>query len=239
MEVSRYAINRQTGRRAAGHPDDDHVVRRQRSACRAGENICGAGLVAVRGHRHRNRGLRLRLSAGHDGVHPPRIHQCARRRGHQSPDGPVRPPAHLPERRIPRRDRAEHRHPVHPGLVRRVEGAVDRHRPGHGRPLLPAADDGRLDQRLRLAGHPQRRRQGARPSRSPAPTGTAACRRTCWSTSRRRRWCGCWAASTARAPRRITTRCTSCRIRSPRRRCRRSASNSCRRCLRSPRRSTW
>ena len=156
----------------------------------------------------------------------------------KAPMGQIRPPAHLPERRIPRRDRAERRHALHPGLVRRVEGAVDRHRPGHGRPLLPAADAGRLDQRLRLAGHPQRRRQAADVRDHRARLARHACRPTCWSTSRRPPWCGCWAASTARAPRRITTRCTSCRIRSPRRRCRRSASPTCRRSPRSARRST-
>ncbi len=197
-----------------------------------------AGLVAVRGHRHRDRGLRLRLSAGHDGVHPPQLHQRPCARGHQGPDGPIRPPAHLPNAAYHARPRrTPTRSTPRPGSTcPRSRGSSPSRTWATATSCCRCWTPGPTSS-PRLAPATAAASRGR--SRSPAPTGTAPCRPACWSTSRRRRWCGCWAASTARAPRRTTTRCTSCRTGSPPRRCRRSASPICRRSPRSPRRSTW
>ena len=106
----------------------------------------GSGLFAqtprAGDSRDRRAGIRFRLSDRADGVHAPR-HAVLKR---------FYAPAGVSQRHVSSGDPAECRYAVFIGVARLVEGAGAAATSRYARPLLPDADDGRVDGNLRGAG---------------------------------------------------------------------------------------
>ena len=128
----------------------------------------------------------------------------------QGADQPVRQRAGVSRRHVHRRGQPQRRHPLLPRLARPGQGADGLERPGHGEALLPDADDGRLDERLRRPGTRTTGNGKGDLRHRRAGLDGRSCPRVSRNSSPRRTWSG---SSAARRPtaRTITRRSTPSR----------------------------
>ena len=174
------------GRRPARRTD--RTSSRRQSTCTAHRR---------RGRQGRRGRLRLRLPAGPDGRHEGRLDGGPEAGRDQGTDQPVRPRAGVSRRHVHRHRQPQRRHPLLPRLARPGEGADRPERPGDGEALLPDADHGRLDERVRQPRHADhRRRQGDLRHRRAGMDGRS-CPRASRNSSPRRTRSG---SSVARRP---------------------------------------
>ena len=119
------------------------------------------GACGGRGRGDRHRRLRLLLSAGDDGHHPPADDQRPQRRETRlRSDERLPPRAHLSAGRHEGGRAAEFRHLVFDRLARSDAGAVDSFGAGHERAVLPHAAVGHVDGCLCGAGPADHRHTG-------------------------------------------------------------------------------
>ena len=104
------------------------------------------------------------------------ITNVAEPEGTRGADGPDHQAARVSGRRVPRRHRAQRRHALHHGVLRRRQGALGAQHARHEGPLLPVPDARRLDQRVPGARASAPPAPARRPTPSPARAGRARCR---------------------------------------------------------------